>query len=568
MSSRRDNISSSWVGSPRWLLDRADPAGFGAALARLTSAALAKPSLLADVTARAGADSVRTALAAGLLATGNPVSGPVPLPEKDSRFADPAWSQNPLFYYLRSQHAVAEHYVQRLLDEADLDDGTREKARFALGQLLDAVAPANNPVTNPAVLKKAFDTGGLSLLRGARNLARDVAESGGRPRQVPPGRFRVGQELATTPGKVVYRNELMELIQYTPQTKTVHQVPMLFSPPWINKYYIMDLAPGRSLVEWAVAQGHTCFMISYHNPGPESADLTLSDYLIKGPKAALDVVTEITGAPEVNITALCVGGTLAAALCAWLDERNQQSVRSLTALNTLLDFDRPGQLGVFTDEETVRRLSRVMGATGYLPATTMTTTFDFLRANSLFWSYVVNNWMLGEEPKAFDILAWNEDSMRMAARTHTEYLRSCYTENQLARGEMQLAGQQLKLGDIGQDAYFVSAQNDHIAPWHAVFDGARQLGGSLRFALSNAGHIAGVVNPPGGRSRHWVSEGDTLPEDPDLWKARATYVEDTWWHDWTPWIAARAGEQVKPPPMGSAEHPPLDDAPGRYVHEE
>ncbi len=568
MDNDHDKTEPSWVGLPSWFLDRADPAGLGPALARLTAAAVARPSRLAGIAAQAGADSARTALAAGLLATGNPVSAPVTAPEKDSRFADPAWSQNPLFYYLRSQHAVTEHYVRRLVDEIDLDDGTREKARFALGQVLDALAPSNNPVTNPAVLKKALDTGGQSLLRGARNLARDIAESGGRPRQVPPGRFRVGSELAVTPGKVVYRNELMELIQYAPQTTTVHEVPMLFSPPWINKYYIMDLAPGRSLVEWAVNQGHTCFMISYRNPGVESADLTLSDYLVQGPKAALDVVTEITGAPEVNLTALCVGGTLGTALCAWLAAHNQQTVRSLTALNTLLDFDQPGQLGVFTDEQTVRRLSRVMGATGYLPATTMTTTFDFLRANSLFWSYVVNNWMLGEEPKAFDILAWNDDSMRMAARTHAEYLRSCYTENQLARGEMQLAGERLRLAKVGQDAYFVSAQNDHIAPWHAVYEGARQLGGSVRFALSNAGHIAGVVNPPGGRSRHWVSEGKSLRQDPDQWKANATYVEDTWWHDWTPWIAKRAGQQVKPPPMGSAQHPPLEDAPGRYVQEE
>jgi polyhydroxyalkanoate synthase len=558
---------ASWVGSPDWVVDRTDPAGFGTAVGKLAAAAAAHPGALAEATIQAGSYSVRAALAAGLLATGNPAPGPVPLPEKDARFADAAWSENPLFYYLRNQHAVAEHYARRLLAETAVDEQTRAKARFAVDQVLDALAPSNNPVTNPAVLKKAFDTGGRSLLRGARNLVRDVVESGGRPRQVVPGRFRVGTELAATPGKVVYRNELIELIQYEPQTPTVHQVPMLLSPPWINKYYIMDLAHERSLVEWAVQHGHTCFMISYRNPGPESAELTLSDYLLHGPKAALDVVTEVTGAPEVNVTALCVGGTLATAMCAWLAARGERTVHSLTALNTLLDFDDPGQLGVLTDEETVRRLSRVMGATGYLSATTMTTTFDLLRANDLLWSYVVNDWMLGEEPKAFDILAWNEDSMRMAGRTHAEYLRTCYTENQLARGEMELAGQRLELGKIDHDAYFVSAQNDHIAPWPAVFHGARQLGGQVRFALSNAGHIAGVVNPPGGRSRHWVSELEASSTDPETWKAGASYVEGTWWHDWTPWIAERAGEKVQPPPMGSAAHPPLEDAPGHYVRE-
>lgn len=567
MGNDRDDASLTWTASADWIRDRTDPAGLAPALARFARAAVSRPGALADATAQASAHTFRAAVAAGLLATGTPVRGPVPLPESDKRFADAAWSQNPFFYFLRSQHGVSEQFVQRLLDETELDEGTREKARFALGQALDALAPTNNPVTNPAVLKKAIDTGGRSLVRGAQNLARDVAESGGRPRQVSPSAFRVGRDLAATPGNVVYRNEVMELIQYAPQTETVHQVPLLFSPPWINKYYIMDLAPGRSLVEWAVAQGHTCFMISYRNPGAESAGLTLSDYLLEGPKTAVDVIGEITGVSEVNVAALCVGGTLATALCAWLPPDGQQPVRSLTALNTLLDFERPGQLGIFTDEDTVRRLSRVMGATGYLPATTMTATFDLLRSNDLFWSYVVSNWMLGEEPKDFDILAWNEDSMRMAAGAHAEYLRSCYAQNQLAHGQMQLAGRQLRLSDVSTDAYFVSAQNDHIAPWHAVFDGARQLGGSVRFALSNAGHIAGVVNPPGGRSRHWVSESDALPEDPEQWKARATYREDTWWHDWTPWIAQRAGEQTAPPSMGSADHPPLDDAPGRYVQE-
>jgi polyhydroxyalkanoate synthase len=567
MDSKPDTGQASWVGSPDWLVDRTDPAGFGAALGRLATAALARPGALAEASIQAGSHSLRAALSAGLLAAGNPVPGPVSLPERDARFADAAWSENPLYYYLRNQHAVAEHYARRVLEETAVDEPTRDKARFAVGQVLDALAPSNNPVTNPAVLKKAFDTGGRSLLRGARNLARDLVESGGRPRQIVPGTFRLGTELATTPGKVVYRNELMELIQYEPQTRTVHQVPMLFSPPWINKYYIMDLAHQRSLVEWAVAHGHTCFMISYRNPGAEQGELTLSDYLLHGPKAALDVVKEITGAPEVNVTALCVGGTLATAMCAWLAARGEQGVHSLTALNTLLDFREPGQLGVLTDEETVRRLSRVMGATGYLPASTMTTTFDLLRANDLLWSYVVNDWMLGQEPKAFDILAWNEDSMRMSAATHAEYLRTCYTENQLARGELELAAQRLDLGKIGQDAYFVSAQNDHIAPWHGVFDGARQLGGQVRFALSNAGHIAGVVNPPGGRSRHWVSELEQQTEAPETWKASASFVEDTWWHDWTPWVAERAGEKVKPPPMGSAAHPPLADAPGTYVRE-
>jgi polyhydroxyalkanoate synthase len=433
--------------------------------------------------------------------------------------------------------------------------------------MVDAAAPTNWLLTNPAALKKALDTGGLSLVRGASNALRDLVANKGMPRQVTPGRFRPGHELAATPGSVVFRNRLMELIQYEPQTETVHEVPLLFSPPWINKYYIMDLAPGKSLVEWAVQHGHTCFMISYRNPDAALAQLSMSDYLREGLLVALDVVEEITGSQRTNVAGLCLGGTMAAALLAWLTSRGEDRVASLTLMNTLLDFTLPGQLGVFTDDETITRLTRVMQRKGYLPADSMATTFNLLRGRDLVWNYVVNDWLLGEEPAPFDMLSWNADSTRMPATMHTEYLRSLYLENRLAKGELELAGERLDLSKISKDSYFVSAERDHIALWKGVYAGARLMGGTVRFMLSNSGHIAGVVNPPNPKSKHWVSSAETLPEDPDTWRQQASEVGKSWWLDWTPWIQARAGKQRTPPTMGSTMHPPLVEAPGTYVLE-
>jgi polyhydroxyalkanoate synthase len=328
----------------------------------------------------------------------------------------------------------------------------------------------------------------------------------------------------------------------------------------------MDLAPGKSLVEWAVKHGHTCFMISYRNPDESLRDVGMADYLREGPLAALEVIEEITGEPAANVVALCLGGTLATATAAWLAARRRPGVASLTLMNTLLDFEVPGQLGVFADPEAVANLSRLMRRDGYLPAQSMKATFDALRATDLVWNYVVNDWLLGADPAPFDLLTWNADSTRMPATMQTEYLRTCYLENQLAKGKMELAGERLDLSDVQQDAYVITAESDHIAPWRSVYDGARLLAGPVRFVLSNSGHIAGVVNPPGPKSRHWCAEGADLPADVADWRAAAVERTASWWTDWTPWIEARAGRRGRPPELGSAAHPPLADAPGSYVH--
>lgn len=466
-----------------------------------------------------------------------------------------------------------EVFARRLRDlvtavaaDPQLSPAARRKLGFLAEQAVAATAPENWPWSNPAVLRTALDTGGRSLLRGARNALRDLSTNGGLPRQTPAPGPVPGRDLASTPGAVVFRNRLVEVIQYAPRTQRVHAVPLLVSPPWVNKYYVLDLVPGRSLVEWAVAHGHTVFTISYRNPDASLRDLTLSDYLCDGLLAALDVVTEITGAPEVNVAALCLGGTLAAAAAAWHAARGERRIRSLTLLNTLLDFTEPGPLGAFIDAPALARLERALARTGYLPAASMKTVFDLLRSRDLLWGYAVSGWLLGEDPPPSDLLAWNADATRMPAATALEYLRSCYLENRLAEGTLELAGERLDLGAVRLDSYVVGAVADHIAPWGSVHAGARLLGGPVRFVLTTAGHTAGVVNPPASaaRRRHWTGAA-LADDDPAHWRATATERLGSWWPDWTEWLGVRAGEPVAPPPTGSAAHPPIEPAPGSYV---
>jgi polyhydroxyalkanoate synthase len=384
------------------------------------------------------------------------------------------------------------------------------------------------------------------------------------PRQFDPDAFEVGRNLGVTPGKVVYRNDLMELIQYEPQTKTTYEVPLLVSPPWINKYYLMDLAPGRSFIEWAVQHGHTTFAISYRNPDESMRGVSLDDYLIHGPASALDVIRDITGHPKINMAGLCIGGTLTTMLLAYLAAGDEDRINSATLLNTIVDFSEPGPLGCFTDAESIARLEQKMAKTGFLDSRDMEKTFNALRANDLIWNYVASNWLMGKDPPAFDILTWNADSTRMPATMHSFYLRYCYQENQLAKDEMTLAGRQLLLGKIDEDVYIVGAVEDHIAPWTTSYATTRLLGGACRYVLTSSGHIAGIVNPPDSKRTYWTN--DDLPDDPQEWRAAATPQEGSWWEDWTKWMAQRSGKRITPPSTGSAKNPPITDAPGEYVH--
>lgn len=542
----------------------ADSAGLFRELVATAAMTLRNPAGIVAANTRLFWGYLGAVRAAGDRAIGRDNPGPIAISRRDKRFADPAYQENPAYFLLAQQYLLFGRFVDELLDVAGVS-GTREaKARFAARFLVEALAPTNTLPGNPAALRKAFDTGGKSVVRGLRNWVRDVRHNGGWPSQVDSSGFEVGVNMAATPGSVVYRSDLIELIQYSPQTAETHAVPLLFCPPWINKYYIMDLAPGKSLIEWAVQHGHTCFAVSYRNPDESMSDLGFRDYLFRGPLDAVRVVREITGAPAVNTVSVCLGGTLTAIGLAYNAARGDDSVKSATFLNTHTDFTEPGLLGTFTDEETVDKLVRQMRKKGFLDAADMARTFSALRPNDLIFWYVGNNWLQGNKPPPFDLLAWNEDSTRMPARMHSEYLRSCYLRNEFARGEFEIDGLRLNPGLVDIDTYVLAAEEDHIVPWTSAYKTTQLLGGKSRFVLSSSGHIAGIVNPPNPKAKHWVN--DSLPADASEWKANADPVAATWWQDWTTWIADRGGDMVPAPDHeGSDDYPPIEKAPGSYV---
>ena len=490
--------------------------------------------------------------------------GPIAITRGDKRFSDPAYQQNPAYFLLAQQYLLFSQLVTELLDTAAVSGSREAKARFAANFLVDALAPTNTLAGNPAAIRKAFDTGGLSIVKGLRNMADDLRHNGGWPSQVDKSGFEVGVNMAATAGSVVYRSDLIELIQYSPQTAETYSVPLLFCPPWINKYYIMDLAPGKSLIEWAVQHGHRCFAISYRNPDKSMSDYGFRDYLFGGPLDAVRVVRDITGARSVNTLSLCLGGTLTALGLAYNAARGDGSINSATLLNTHTDFTQPGLLGVFTDEATIAHLEKQMQQKGFLDSSTMARTFSALRPNDLIFQYVGNNWLCGNKPPSFDLLAWNEDSTRMPAKMHSEYLRSCYLRNEFARGEFEIDGDRLDPGLVNIDTYVLAAVDDHIVPWTSGYKTTQLLGGKSRFVLSSSGHIAGIVNPPNPKAKHWVN--DSLPADPHEWKANAQIVNATWWQDWTAWIAERGGPMVSHRiTLGNEDYPPIEKAPGSYV---
>jgi polyhydroxyalkanoate synthase len=545
------------------LIGEFDMASFGGSMVEVLSRALRRPGEFAEAGLRLGTTLSRIAQFAAARSAGVDAKPPIPV-TTDKRFTDPTWQDNPGFAALRQAYLAFCQFNDDLLEAGSGDPVSDGKARLMSGFMLDALAPTNFLATNPAAMKRAFETGGGSLVAGARNFLDDLANNDGRPRQVDRRPFQLGKNLAATPGRVVYHSDLMELIQYAPQTPKVGAIPMLMSPAWINKYYIMDLAPGRSFIEWAVQHGHTVFVMSYRNPDEQMRGVSLDDYLIEGPRTALDVITDITGADKINITGLCLGGALTAMLASYLAKTGDDRIGSITLLNTLLDYSEPGVLGVFTDEKTVARMEQHMAAKGFLEASDMRTAFDMLRANDLIFSYVATNWLMGQQPPAFDILAWNADSTRMPAAMHSFYLRSLYLHNQLAKGDMELAGQQLSLKDITADTYIVSAVNDHIVPWTASYKTTGLVGGHVRYILSNGGHIAGIVNPPGPKAWHEVSKDSDASAT--QWRAGAEIIKGSWWEDWAGWAKQRSGAQVKPPPIGSKRYPALGDAPGDYIH--
>ncbi len=552
------------VGVAENLTVEADPVSFLRALVSAGGGILKNPAGVAAANSRLFFGLVAAAKATAGRAMGLDSEGPIPPARGDKRFSDAAYRDNPAYFLLGQEYLLASKLVTELLDAAGLAGIKAVKAKFAAQFILDALSPTNTFVGNPAAIRRAFDTGGKSIVAGAKNMLHDVRHNGGWPSQVDNSSFEVGVNMAATAGAVVYRSDLIELIQYTPQTPNVHSIPLLFCPPWINKYYIMDLAPGKSLIEWAVQHGHTCFAISYRNPDESMCELGFEDYMFKGPLDAVRVVRDITGAAEVNTVSVCLGGTLTALGLAYNVAAGDDSIHSATFLNTHTDFSEPGMLGTFTDEATIAGLEKQMAKNGYLDSAQMARTFSALRANDLIFAYIGNNWLAGSKPPAFDLLAWNEDSTRMPAKMHSQYLRSCYLDNEFARGEFEVQGKRLDPSLVNVDTYVLAAVDDHIVPWTSSYKTTQLLGGDSRFVLSNSGHIAGIVNPPNPKAKHWTNEN--LPTDAQQWKIDAELQEGTWWEDWTTWIAVQGGPEIAAPTqLGSGEFTPLEDAPGRYV---
>ncbi|MFC9787579.1 PHA/PHB synthase family protein [Rhodococcus sp. NPDC127528] len=547
---------------------KVDPVGWFSASASVARSAARNPAAVAAATGKLAIGLAQIPPDTVRVAVGADTEPPAP---DDCRFRDPAWRDNPAYFAVLRAYLCARSYADRLVDAGADDAFKAAKARQFVHLLFDAAAPTNNPVTNPEVLTRAIATGGKNLARGASYLVEDIVKRGGRPQRIDESAFTLGENMAATPGKVVFRNDLIEVIQYAPQTDQVHATPLLACPPWINKYYIMDIAPGRSFVEWAIAHRRTVFLISYRNPDESMREVGFDDYLVDGVKAAMDVVEEITGAPKIDVVGLCLGGAMASIAAGYLSGTNDSRLGTLTLANTLLDYSNPGDLGLLTDSDTLGKLDVLMAREGYLAGEDMALTFDLLRANDLIFRYWVSRWMLGDKPQAFDLLAWNEDSTRMPAAMHSTYLRTLYGENQLAQGAFTIAGQPISLADVDSDVYIVGAIDDHIVPWESSYAGALLFGGKARFVLSNGGHIAGIVNPPGKKS--WVEtlgapeDADTpaLPTDSATWRTSAQRRTVSWWDDWAAWAGPRAGELQAPPPMGSVEHPAAGNAPGTYV---
>ncbi|SHM34405.1 PHA/PHB synthase family protein [Bradyrhizobium lablabi] len=487
---------------------------------------------------------------------------------RDKRFKDPEWRTNQFFDFVLQLYLLTTQWAQELVKNAEgVDPHTRKKAEFYVQQITNAIAPSNFVFTNPEVLRETLASNGGNLVRGMKMLAEDIEAGHGtlRIRQSDPSNLVVGVNMATTPGKVIFQNELMQLIQYTPATETVLRTPLLIVPPWINKFYILDLKPEKSYIKWCVDQGITVFVISWVNPDKELGKKTWADYMAEGPLTAMDVIEKVTGELKVHTAGYCVGGTLLASTLAYLAEKRRQRVTSATFFAAQVDFTHAGDLLVFVDEDQLSALERDMHAAGVLDGGKMAMAFNMLRSNDLIWSYVVSNYLKGQTPSAFDLLHWNSDATRMPAANHSFYLRNCYLENRLSTGSMVLDNTLLDLSKVKVPVYNLATREDHIAPADSVLYGSQFFGGPVKYVLSGSGHIAGVVNPPaGGKYQYWTNDNIKDIKLAD-WIKGATEHKGSWWPDWQQWLEGLDAERVPARAVGSEAMPPIEDAPGSYV---
>ncbi|MDH3637558.1 MAG: class I poly(R)-hydroxyalkanoic acid synthase [Gammaproteobacteria bacterium] len=495
---------------------------------------------------------------------------PVMRPESgDKRFKHEDWESSPVFDYIKQTYLLASRYIYDTVEQVEgLDEKTSQKVDFYTRQFVDALAPSNFVATNPRVLQQTVDTGGENLLDGLSNLLGDLEAGQGRLRirMTDIDKFTLGENVAVTPGKVVYQNELMQLLQYSPTTDEVYRVPLLIFPPWINKYYILDLRPENSFIQWAVDQGHSVFVISWVNPDEKLSQKDFEDYLLEGPIEALAAIHRATGESEVNAIGYCLGGTLLACTLAYIKAREHEyGIRSATFFTTMIDFSDPGELGAFIDEEQINTIEEEMEKKGYLDGAKMAETFNLLRANDLIWNFVINNYLMGKDPFPFDLLYWNSDSTRMPYAMHSFYLRNMYQNNLLKTpGGISLNETPIDVSAIDTPAYILATKEDHIAPWTSAYAATQLYSGPARFVLGGSGHIAGVINPPSAQKYgYWV--GNRLPENPQEWLSATDQHDGSWWLDWQDWVAGYAGDKVAARRPGDSGLEVLEDAPGSYV---
>lgn len=496
---------------------------------------------------------------------------PVAIPARsDKRFRDPSWQENLAFDMLKQVYLLTSRWLVQQVEQADdVDPHTRKKAEFYVRQMADAFSPSNFLLTNPEVLRTTLETSGENLVIGLQQLYEDLERGEGRLeiQQTDMTAFRLGENIATTPGKIVFQNDLMQLIQYEPKTKQVYKRPLVIFPPWINKYYILDLTSQKSFVNYCLTKGYTVFVASWVNPDAKLAMKKFEDYMVEGVYGALDAIEKATGEREVNAIGYCIGGTLLGATLAHMAAAGDGRIKSATFFAAQMDFSEAGELKVFIDDEQLNALEKQMSKTGgYLKGSTMARTFNMLRSNDLIWSYVVNNYLLGRGPKPFDLLYWNADATRMPAKMHVFYLRECYLNNNLARGEMVLGGERLDLSRVGIPIYLQSSREDHIAPYRSVYKATGLFSGPVRYILAGSGHIAGVINPPEAKKyQYWINPKKALPDSVDDWLAGAEEHPGSWWPDWEAWLRRKSGKKVAARVPGDGGLDVLEDAPGSYV---
>ncbi len=490
-----------------------------------------------------------------------------PAPD-DRRFRHDAWDHHPVFKHIRDTYLLTSQWMQNLVSEVEgLDESTAKKVSFFTERYLDALSPTNFAATNPAVLERVIETKGASLVHGMKNMLEDIEEGEGqlKIRMTDTSAFKLGDNIATLPGKVVFENRMFQLIQYNPSTPSVFKKPLLVVPPWINKYYILDLQPKNSYLKWLVDQGHTVFVMSWINPDESYKDVGFDEYVKEGILSAVEAVIAATGEEQLNAIGYCLGGTLLATTLAYMAAKADDRIASATFLTTMIDFEEPGDLGVFIGEEEVSSLEHTMEERGYLDGAEMAGTFNLLRANDLIWSFYINNYLMGNDARPFDLLYWNSDSTRMPACMHSFYLRKMYMQNLLREhGELEIDGTPIDLANVTVPVCFVSANEDHIAPWKSTYAGVKLFGGSKRFILGGSGHIAGIVNPPEA-NKYGYRVTSRPPADAENWAAKAEVHQGSWWPEWQRWVKGKAGKQVDVRMPGDAALGVIEDAPGTYV---